>query len=177
MTNRWTPSPSGTRTSLRACVIASSLRVRSGPGTGYGLVGGLSRGDCVELDGISQDGEWVRTDSSNWQGGFHGWVAVAYLRISEPTYALPVVGSPATARPIFPTPTITRRPTATTGIITPVPRSQPETERCDPSYPTVCIPSPPPDLDCGDIPYRRFLVVGSDPHNFDGDGDGIGCER
>jgi micrococcal nuclease len=25
---------------------------------------------------------------------------------------------------------------------------------CDPSYPTVCIPSPPPDLDCGDVPYR-----------------------
>lgn len=47
---------------------------------------------------------------------------------------------------------------------------------CDPSYPTVCIPSPPPDLDCGDIPYRRFQVVGSDPHRFDGDHDGVGCE-
>jgi micrococcal nuclease len=47
---------------------------------------------------------------------------------------------------------------------------------CDPSYPTVCIPPPPPDLDCGDIPYRRFQVIGSDPHNFDGDHDGIGCE-
>lgn len=48
---------------------------------------------------------------------------------------------------------------------------------CDPSYPTVCIPPPPPDLDCPDIPYRRFAVVGSDPHRFDGDNDGIGCER
>ncbi len=47
---------------------------------------------------------------------------------------------------------------------------------CDPSYPDVCIPSPPPDLDCGDIPYRRFRVVGADPHRFDGDRDGIGCE-
>jgi micrococcal nuclease len=47
---------------------------------------------------------------------------------------------------------------------------------CDPSYPDVCIPSPPPDLDCGDIPYRRFRVIGSDPHHFDGDHDGIGCE-
>jgi micrococcal nuclease len=47
---------------------------------------------------------------------------------------------------------------------------------CDPSYPGVCIPPPPPDLDCGDIPYRRFQVLPPDPHRFDNDGDGIGCE-
>jgi hypothetical protein len=47
---------------------------------------------------------------------------------------------------------------------------------CDPSYPDVCIPSPPPDLNCGDIPQKRFTVTGSDPHGFDRDGDGIGCE-
>lgn len=47
---------------------------------------------------------------------------------------------------------------------------------CDPSYPTVCIPPPPPDLDCKDIPYRRFTVLPPDPHRFDGDHDGIGCE-
>ncbi len=47
---------------------------------------------------------------------------------------------------------------------------------CSPSYPTVCIPPPPPDLNCGDISYRNFRVVGSDPHRFDGDHDGVGCE-
>jgi hypothetical protein len=47
---------------------------------------------------------------------------------------------------------------------------------CDPSYPGVCIPPAPPDLDCGDITFRRFAVVGNDPHGFDGDEDGIGCE-
>lgn len=48
---------------------------------------------------------------------------------------------------------------------------------CDPSYPTVCIPPPPPDLDCEDVPYRRFKVLPPDPHRFDGnDNDGIGCE-
>lgn len=47
---------------------------------------------------------------------------------------------------------------------------------CDPAYPTVCIPPPPPDLDCADIPYRRFTVLAPDPHRFDGDHDGIGCE-
>jgi micrococcal nuclease len=49
-------------------------------------------------------------------------------------------------------------------------------KNCHPSYPTVCIPPPPPDLDCKDVSYRRFKVVGSDPHRFDGDNDGVGCE-
>lgn len=49
-------------------------------------------------------------------------------------------------------------------------------EGCDPAYPTVCIPPAPPDLDCGDIGDRRFTVRAPDPHNFDGDRDGVGCE-
>jgi hypothetical protein len=47
---------------------------------------------------------------------------------------------------------------------------------CDPAYPTVCIAPPPPDLDCADVPYRNFRVLPPDPHRFDGDHDGIGCE-
>lgn len=52
----------------------------------------------------------------------------------------------------------------------------PSGSNCDPAYPTVCIPSPPPDLDCGDVPHRRFQVLPPDPHNFDGNHDGEGCE-
>jgi micrococcal nuclease len=48
--------------------------------------------------------------------------------------------------------------------------------RCDPAYPGVCIPSPPPDLDCADVSYRDFQVLPPDPQNFDGDHNGIGCE-
>ena len=61
---------------------------------------------------------------------------------------------------------------------TPVPYVYPTPDRgnCAASYPTVCIPPPPPDLDCGDIPYRRFQVLPPDPHGFDGDFDGVGCE-
>lgn len=47
---------------------------------------------------------------------------------------------------------------------------------CDPAYPDVCISPPPPDLDCKDIAYRNFRVLPPDPHRFDIDGDGIGCE-
>jgi len=53
----------------------------------------------------------------------------------------------------------------------------PTSKKCDPSYPDVCIPPYPPDLDCGDVPYTNFRVVGDDPHGFDGDGDGVGCEE
>ncbi|MGD9890577.1 MAG: thermonuclease family protein [Dehalococcoidia bacterium] len=53
----------------------------------------------------------------------------------------------------------------------------PPAQNCSPAYPTVCIPPPPPDLDCGDIPHRRFTVLAPDPHRFDGsDNDGVGCE-
>ena len=47
---------------------------------------------------------------------------------------------------------------------------------CDPSYHDVCIAPYPPDLDCRDVVVRRFQVLPPDPHNFDGDHDGIGCE-
>jgi micrococcal nuclease len=48
---------------------------------------------------------------------------------------------------------------------------------CSPAYPSVCIPPPPPDLDCSQIPFRRFTVLPPDPHLFDGNLDGLGCER
>lgn len=47
---------------------------------------------------------------------------------------------------------------------------------CDDSYPDVCIPAYPPDLDCGEITERNFIVRGPDPHGFDRGGDGLGCE-
>jgi hypothetical protein len=72
-----------------------------------------------------------------------------------------------------PFPTFTLQPSDT--AIIPVSGGE-NTGGCDPSYPGVCIPPAPPDLDCKDVPYRRFQVLSPDPHNFDRDGDGIGCE-
>lgn len=51
---------------------------------------------------------------------------------------------------------------------------------CHPAYPDFCLPGPDEvgDLNCCDIPqYRNFTVLAPDPHNFDGNGDGEGCER
>lgn len=77
----------------------------------------------------------------------------------------------ATTSPPAPLPVVPPTPTPAPPTTAPAPGGA-----CHPSYPTVCIPPPPPDLDCPQIPHRRFAVVGDDPHGFDGDRDGIGCE-
>lgn len=60
------------------------------------------------------------------------------------------------------------------------PAAVPPPSNCEPSYPGICIPIGSADLDCGEIQARRFEVrwdvPNPDPHRFDGDGDGIGCE-
>jgi len=65
----------------------------------------------------------------------------------------------------------------------PVPSKLPSTSKsavkCDPNY-QGCIPSYPPDLDCTEIKRMRLApirVIGVDVHKFDGDGDGIGCDK
>ena len=56
------------------------------------------------------------------------------------------------------------------------PKAVPIQANCDPAYPTICLEPGIPDLDCGEITHKRFTVLPPDPHRFDGDGDGIGCE-
>jgi hypothetical protein len=79
-----------------------------------------------------------------------------------------------TTSPTKVTPTSTKSPTTRAPI--PTATVKPVT-KCDPSYPDVCIPPPPPDLNCSNIPYKRFRVLPPDPHGFDRDGNGIGCEN
>jgi micrococcal nuclease len=50
---------------------------------------------------------------------------------------------------------------------------------CDPSYPDLCIPPGSADLDCAyvyDQGMSQITVYPPDPHGFDGNGDGVGCE-
>jgi hypothetical protein len=59
------------------------------------------------------------------------------------------------------------------GPNTPVPA-----QNCDRvSYPDICVPPAPPYLSCSDIPDRNFRVRAPDPHRFDADNNGIGCEQ
>lgn len=76
--------------------------------------------------------------------------------------------SSATAPPPAASPpptTATRQPAAVTG------------SECHPAYPDDCIPPPPPDLDCSDVARKvRVDHRFGDPHGFDRDNDGWGCE-
>jgi micrococcal nuclease len=72
---------------------------------------------------------------------------------------------------------VTFTPTMTPDVLASPPPSRSGGEVCDPAYPTVCIPPLPPDLSCKDIPqFKNFTVLPPDPHRFDGDGNGVGCE-
>ena len=107
-------------------------------------------------------------ESIQAKAGF--WAALIPLVPTNPP-TLP----PATLAPTNPPPQPTQPPPQPTQP-PPQPTQPPPSGNCHKSYPTVCIPPPPPDLNCGDISFKRFTVLPPDPHNFDGDKNGIGCE-
>jgi hypothetical protein len=52
-----------------------------------------------------------------------------------------------------------------------------DSSNCDySSYPDFCIPPSPPSLNCDDVNRKDFTVFPPDPHGFDRDHDGEGCE-
>jgi hypothetical protein len=84
---------------------------------------------------------------------------------ARPTTAPASVSQPTPAQP-SPMPPISPPSTTAAG-------------NCHPSYPDFCVPPPPPDLDCTSslIAGRtNFTVLPPDPHRFDADHDGVGCE-
>jgi endonuclease YncB( thermonuclease family) len=121
-------------------------------------VGGVDTG----LELIRQGLAIARYDSRDG----YGW------HPREATYVQADAAAPAShCAPVTPLPVPPPRAMVTSAA--PAPQA---TGNCDPAYPTVCIPPPPPDLDCADILDRRFAVQPPDPHRFDRDRDGIGCE-
>jgi heat shock protein HtpX len=119
--------------------------------------------------------------------------AVADVDVPESTTAASTVeAAPAvsastdpTTTPVAPTtPPLTTAPTLP-AVITqppqplipvPTPTAAPRGD-CEPSYPDFCLPPSSADsLNCDDIPYTYFTVLPPDPHDFDGNEDGEGCE-
>ena len=88
-----------------------------------------------------------------------------------PPTAIPTpTAIPPTALPI---PTATEIPIATPE---PAPAVPAPVAQCDSNYSGVCVPLSNRDLDCKDIPAKKFQSTGNDPHGFDRDKDGIACE-
>ena len=148
------PTPTVPTRSQSLPTVNTTANLRAGPGTNYAVIGGATIGQRLDLTGRNAAGDWVALSDGAW---------IAARLVDNVPEGLVVIDPPPG------TPTPPPPPTAT-----PVPV---RSSNCDPSYPTVCIPPSPPDLDCGEIPYRRFQVRSPDPHRFDGDHDGIGCER
>jgi uncharacterized protein YgiM (DUF1202 family) len=143
---RVTADPDTTR--LR--VTINLAYVRSGPGQNYPVTDFFSEGSTITVLAYASNGAWFNIllpDNSR------GWIGAT---VTEPvgSWSLDEINAAATIPAPPPTPL----------------------SNCDPAYPTVCIPSPPPDLDCRDIAYRNFTALPPDPHLFDGNENGIGCE-
>ena len=111
-------------------------------------------------------------------------VAISTVGVPGPTTSNPSA-APSTAWPSAATPQpaptdVARSPSGSpaSGLptATPGPDDPSNQGNCDRSYGGVCIPPPPPILECEDLWTSDFLVQGDDPHGFDPDGDGIGCE-
>ncbi len=68
------------------------------------------------------------------------------------------------------------RPAVEARALLPLVVGAPSRENCEPAYPTVCLPSPQPDLNCPQILCTNFAALPADPHGLDADKDGIACE-
>lgn len=150
--------------SLEACVTSSTIRIRENPGTEFDVVGGLTSGTCFMVLGRNKDASWVYIETGD---NVRGWVAAWLITVDGNVNNVAVTSNIISSTP---TPNFAgNQPLVDTQL------NKNENTNCLAAYTSVCIP-PGRDLDCKDIPFRRFQVLGSDPFNFDADGDGIGCE-
>jgi len=98
-------------------VTAYGLNVRTGPGIAYSIIGGLSRGDVVEVVGKNAAGTWLQiaypsTGSGHRPTGAEGraWVAAAYVDpVENEEWRMEAV--PEVSAPPLPPPTPTPSPT------------------------------------------------------------------
>jgi len=93
--------PAGKADTIRGCVTASSLRVRTGPGTEYPVMSGLSRGDCAAFDARNDSSTWIRLaldEDAPGQGqaedGKRLWVSGEYIELEGSIENLPVTAEP-----------------------------------------------------------------------------------
>lgn len=70
-----TPSTTTTNTSTTLTITGNTLNVRSGPGTNYEIVTGLTKGDKVTK--LGQEGDWYRIQTS---GGQTGYISAQYAQ-------------------------------------------------------------------------------------------------
>lgn len=70
-----TTTTTNTNTSTTLTITGNTLNVRSGPGTNYEVVTGLTKGDKVTK--LGQEGDWYRIQTS---GGQTGYISAQYAQ-------------------------------------------------------------------------------------------------
>ena len=170
-------------------VLVNNLNVRSGPGTNYGVIGSMKRGEefYILADTNNLDNKiWflilLPNNSFGWVIGESSYVTDNWVSVDYTTYKT-VEASVRRAKLIYDaTPTLEVAATPRLNR-TPLPPPPVQSGNCHPSYPDGCLQVGIGDYDCaggsGNGPnYVRgpFRVLRPDPFDLDRDRDGIGCE-
>lgn len=84
-----------------ATVLVDKLNVRSGPGTGYTRLGGVSANDVLTVVGQAQNCAWIKIETKTLKG----WVSgqSGYLRLSTACSKIPAAAAPALVPAAAPT--------------------------------------------------------------------------
>lgn len=105
------PTPAATpQPGTPLAATTADLNVRSGPGTGYPVLGLLKAGQTAEIAGRSADGGWWQIKFSG-VAGERGWLSAKYVTAQNTANVAlvqappPPTAVPATATPVPPTPT------------------------------------------------------------------------
>jgi uncharacterized protein YraI len=81
-----TPVPAVT-VPIPALTAGGGLRMRSGPGTNYGVLLLLAEGQEVNVLGRDEAGEWLKISLDS---GEEGWVAAEFIDVGVAVEALPI---------------------------------------------------------------------------------------
>jgi len=109
-------------------ITGSSLRIRSGAGTGYSVVGFLNKGDRVEILETKDVGSTV------WGRIAQGWISMDYVKLDDTVVEVPTEPEPTEPEPTEPEPT---EPEPTE----PEP-TEPEPTEPEPTEPEITEPDP-----------------------------------
>jgi len=103
-----TPSPTSpptlTPAPADAVVTAAQLNMRSGPGTAFGTIAALTKGDALDVIGQSENCAWLQVRTT---GGIEGWVA--HL-VGSTEYTTLNIACDSVAKVVVPTPSPRSQP-------------------------------------------------------------------
>jgi uncharacterized protein YraI len=86
-----TVATNGDAITASVTVTDSRLNIRSGPGTGYRIVGKAEAGDTYEVSGRNVEATWIELILPGIEEGY-GWVSAEYISLSRPILGVPISG-------------------------------------------------------------------------------------